>query len=269
MCFFTSQRKAAKDIAKRYGRRLDIIQTARQILAEQEAEQLQKNGSVNVYEARLNDGMYVSPGWAHPYSVIVSGSDELQVMRWGLLPAYSSLADFERYTHQSMYVNARSENLFTSPLWRRISKNRCIIPVDGYFEPHENRDKSKTPYYIERKDREMFSIAGLYDVWKHPQTGEIYQTFVMITVPASPKLCKIHNGGNNPCRMPLILTDNQVKGWLLPDKEQPEIEKYLVTPDIDNKIAAWPVRNKFDRGNPFDPSIIERIPIQEELDFDE
>lgn len=267
MCFYTSQRKSAEAIAKKYGRKLDIIEAARQILAEQEAEMMQTDSIANVYQTHLNDGMFVSPGWAHPYSVIVSGSENLQVMQWGLTPAYATIDEREQYIRESRYVNARAENLFTSPLWKRIIANRCVIPVEGYFEPHQNSDKSKTPYYIERKDREMLSIAGLYDVWKHPKSGEQFQTFVIITVSASPKLSKIHNGGNNPHRMPLILSDEQINGWLKPDMEQVEIERYLVTPDMDNQLVAWPVRNKFDRSNPYDPTIIDRVPTQEKLDF--
>lgn len=267
MCFYTSNNKRAEAIAKKYGRKTDIIEAARQILAEKEAEQMQTEGAANVYETHLNDGMYVSPGWAHPYSVIISGREQLQVMRWGLVPSYASEQERERYIRQSRYANARSENLFTLPLWKRIIRNRCVVPVEGYFEPHENSDKSKTPYYIERKDREMLSLAGLYDVWTNRATGERFHTFVLITVPATPKLCKIHNGGNNPCRMPLILTDKQVEGWLTPDLEQEEIEKYLLTPDMDSDIVAWPVRNKFDRSNPFDPSVIEQVPTQEKLDL--
>lgn len=268
MCFYTSQNKRAEAIAKKYGRKLDIIEAARQILAEQEAEQMQKQGQVNVYETHLNDGMFVSPGWAHPISVIVSGSDQLQIMRWGLIPYYVTLAEHDQYIRQSRYRNARAENLFTSRLWSRITNNRCVYPVSGFMEPHVNSDNSRTPYYIERIDQEEIPIAGLYDVWIHPVTGKRHHTFVMITVPATPKLCKIHNGGDNPCRMPLILTDDMVEAWVNPEmKEQADIKKFLVTPDIDSQIVAWPIRNKFDRCNPFDPSIIQRVPAQEELDF--
>lgn len=269
MCFFTSQSKKARDIAKKYGRQMDIIEMARQILAEQEAERQAENQPVNIYSTHLNDGMYVSPGWAHPFTVIVSGSDQLQVMNWGLIPWYATPEQREQYIRQSRYRNARADRLFTSPMWKRIIRNRCVIPVTGFFEPHENSDKSKQPYYIERKDKEMFSIAGLYDEWQNLQTGEKSLSFVLITVVATPKLGKIHNGGDHPNRMPLILTDEQVKRWLDPAlEEQADIEKFLVTPDIDQEITAWPVRNKFDRSNPYDPSLIEPVPAQQELDLD-
>ncbi len=263
MCFNTSQNKKAEAIAKKYGRKLDIIEAARQILAEQEAEQMEQKGSANVYETHLNDGMYVSPGWAHPFSVIVSSSDQLQVMQWGLIPQYATLIERDRYIRESRYRNARGDKLFSSPLWKRIINKRCVIPVTGFFEPHQNSDKSKQPYYIEMKNKELFSIAGLYDEWTHPQTRETFLTFVLITVDATPKLAEIHNGGEHPNRMPLILSDEQAQGWLNQAmKEQADIEKYLVTPDIDSEIITWPVRHKFDRGNPYDHTIIQKVATQ-------
>lgn len=268
MCFYTSQNKKAEAIAKKYGRKLDIIEAVREILAEKEAELLKQNGTAKIYETRINDGMYVSPAYEEPYNVIVIGSDQLQVMQWGLIPHKATLAKRDFYNKSNRYKNAQGEHLFNTWPWDTVSKNRCIIPVTGFFESHHNPDATKQPYYIERIDREIFSIAGLFDVWKHPETGEEFKTFVMITVPATPKLMKIHNGGDNPYRMPLILSDELTRIWLNPAiEEQSEIEKILVTPDIDRQIVAWPVKKRFNYGNPYDSTVIERVPIQGELDL--
>lgn len=265
MCFFTSQSKRAEEIARRYGRKMDIVETVREILAEKESKQRENKESVNLFRTRLNEGMYVVPGWAEPYSVIVSASDQLIPMQWGLIPANSSLEKRDFYIRTNRYRNAQGEHLFSTWPWKTITHNRCIIPITGFFESYHKLNKIKQPYYIERMDKEIFSVAGLYDEWKHPQTGESFLTFVIITVPATHKLRKIHNGGANPFRMPLILNEEKIEDWLNPEMGEEEIKRFLVTPDIDDQLTAWPVRKKFDRANPYDSSIIDPIEIEQEL----
>ena len=81
MCFFTSLSANAAAVAKRYSKQLDIIEAARQVLAE-------------------------------PQCVIVSGSDKLQVMQWGLIPRTAKPEDIQRYDRENLFKNARAETLF-------------------------------------------------------------------------------------------------------------------------------------------------------------
>ena len=90
-----------------------------------------------------------------------------------------------------------------------------VVPVTGYFEFHHS-GKEVTPHYIFLKDEEVFGLRGLCDEWEHPDTGEIVQTFTVLTVPAN-ELCRgIHNGGKNPFRMPLIIGKENENRWLDP-----------------------------------------------------
>ncbi|MCC8146749.1 MAG: SOS response-associated peptidase [Bacteroidales bacterium] len=266
MCFFISQSKAAAEIARKYGRQTEAVEAARAILAEKESRQ---EGQENIYNYRITDGMYVSPAYAEPITVIVSGSSQLEVMRWGLIPGSAKPEAKERYNKQNLYKNAKAENLFTTWPWRNLWQyQRCIIPVTGFFETHYHSDGTKQPYFIQRSDKQIFSIAGLYDEWKDPETGESYKSFVMITVPATPKLREIHNGGAHPFRMPLIIPDNKVEDWLnSATTEKEEIIKYLITPEIDREMVAWPVKSKYNWGDPYNPATIEKVPSQEKLDL--
>ena len=86
MCFFTSLSANAAAVAKKYGKQLDIIEAARQVLAEQEQEERARQEAapehkVSVYDIRLAEDIYVIPAYAEPHCVIVSGSEELQVMQ--------------------------------------------------------------------------------------------------------------------------------------------------------------------------------------------
>jgi putative SOS response-associated peptidase YedK len=51
------------------------------------------------------------------------------------------------------------------------------------------------------KDRTPFAIAGLWENWRRPRSGEWIRTFAILTVPANGLVGQIHD------RMPLILPD--------------------------------------------------------------
>ncbi len=271
MCFFTSLSANAAAVAKRYGKQLDIIEAARQILAEQEQTERAKQEAdpkhkVSVYDIRLAEDIYVIPAYAEPHCVIVSGSDELQVMQWGLIPQTAKREDVERFDRENLFKNARAETLFEKWPWRMLwQHNRCIIPVTGFFEPHRLPDGKAQYYYTTLKDQEIFSIAGLWDEWTNPQSGEKVQSFVLITTAANAMMRKIHNGGNNPFRMPKILTPEQEQLWLDPAIVTEGDVAALLTVYPEEEMRAWPVRQKFNYGNPYDEGIVEPVAEQQNI----
>lgn len=271
MCFFTSLSANAAAVAKRYGKQLDIIEAARQILAEQEQlervkQQRDPKYKVSFYDILLSEDVYVIPAYAEPHCVIVSGSDELQVMQWGLIPRTAKTEDVERYNRQNLFKNARAETLFEKWPWRMLwSRNRCIIPVTGFFEPHRLTDGKTQYYYLSLKDKDIFSIAGLWDEWTNPVSGEKIMSFVLITTQANAMMRKIHNGGNNPFRMPKILTADQERLWLDPSVTSEDDVKDLLTVYPEEEMTAWAVRQKFNYGDPYDHSIIDPVAEQQKL----
>ncbi len=273
MCFFTSLSANAAAVAKRYGKQLDLIEAARQILAEQEQEQRANQEAdpkhkVSVYDIRLAEDIYVIPAYAEPHCVIVSGSDELQVMQWGLIPRTAKREDAVRYDRENLFKNARAENLFDKWPWRMLwSRNRCIIPVTGFFEPHRLPDGKAQYYYTSLKDKEIFSIAGLWDEWTNPETGKKVLTFVLITTAANAMMRKIHNGGNNPFRMPKILTPEQERLWLDPAVVSEQDVAALLTVYPEEEMTARAVRQKFNYGDPFDGGIIKPVAEQQHLEL--
>lgn len=263
MCFFTSLSANAASVARRYGKQLDIIEAARQILAEQEQAERAKQLAdpahrVSVYDVHLAEEIYVIPAYAEPHCVIVSGSDELQVMQWGLIPRTAKPADRERYDRKNLLKNARAETLFEKWPWKMLwAHKRCIIPVTGFFEPHRLPDGKAQYYYTTLKDGGIFSIAGLWDEWIDQRTGEKLLSFVLITTEANSLMRKIHNGGNNPFRMPKILTAEEEERWLDPTITQKGEVAKLLSVFPEDAMTAWIVRKKFNYGDPFDESIIE------------
>jgi putative SOS response-associated peptidase YedK len=83
----------------------------------------------------------------------------------------------------------------------------------------------------------LMSLGCIYDDWTNPETGEIIQTFSIITTPANELLEVVHNRKK---RMPLILPADKEKDWLSPLLSNDEI-KSLIKPLDHHKLNAHTV----------------------------
>jgi SOS response associated peptidase (SRAP) len=101
-----------------------------------------------------------------------------------------------------IFRRAPGNNLHTRdlPTFREAyRKRRCIVPVDGFFEWKAIKgQKAKQPYAIAMKDGTPFGIAGIWENWKDPSSGEWTRTFAIITTEANELVADIHD------RMPVL-----------------------------------------------------------------
>ena len=128
----------------------------------------------------------------------------IEPAKWGLLPeSYENADDFRRKFNT---LNAKSENLYKSTMWREpIKHRRCLITADGFFES-KHIGKSKYPHYIRLKSKEAFAFAGVYT---YHDVGVF--SCSIITKPANSFMAEIHNSKK---RMPLILDKSVEKEWI-------------------------------------------------------
>ncbi|MFY9152884.1 MAG: SOS response-associated peptidase family protein [Prolixibacteraceae bacterium] len=89
---------------------------------------------------------------------------------------------------------------------------------NAFYEGPAKKKLSK-PYLIRRKDEEVFSFAGIWDTWVNDRTGEISNTFSVITTVANEATQQF----GHP-RSPVILNKKDEKRWL--DMDLP-VEKVL------------------------------------------
>jgi putative SOS response-associated peptidase YedK len=127
-------------------------------------------------------------------------------------------------------------------------KRRCIVPVDCFFEWHVIKGaRAKQPFAVAMKDRSPFGIAGLWENWRHPQSGEWIRTFTIITVPANELVAQIHD------RMPLILPEAAYERWL---SSEPDPNDLLV-PFPAELMVMWPVSTRINRPENDDVSLLD------------
>ena len=147
--------------------------------------------------------------------------DEVQFYNWGLIPAWVKTAKDAQDINKKT-ANARSETVFEKPSFRSaIKKKRCLVPANGFYEwRHEG--KEKIPHFVYLKNQDIFSFAGIFENWTNKETGEIINTYSILTAPANELMSYVHN---NRERMPVILRKEDEEYWLSDLKNEDEICK--------------------------------------------
>jgi putative SOS response-associated peptidase YedK len=160
---------------------------------------------------------------------------ELVVGRFGLVPSWSKTADIRYST-----CNARSEEMAVKPTFKdawRLGK-RCIVPAESFFEPCWESGRNVW-WRFRRADGTPWGLAGLWNTWTDRASGEIVESYTMLTLNADshPLMNRMHKP--DPTRpvdqqdkrsvVPLELED--VDQWLFGTQEQAARLIRLAAPD--------------------------------------
>lgn len=202
-------------------------------------------------------------GFVHPHLWIIPQERKKNMIpvMWGLIPHYKLGKDAEEYYKETIRygsgLNAKSEKLFDSNNYKNSAlKRRCIIPVDGFYEPHRIENVKKPysiPFYFERKDNKPFNLAGIYTV-----TTDEMVTFTILTKKATPLFAKIHNKKE---RRPVILGDEALDKWLDGSLEKSDVLEIIKNDLPDTDIKAYSISTDlYKRNGEGDrPDIIEHV----------
>ena len=76
------------------------------------------------------------------------------------------------------------------------------------------------------------SLAGIWEDWVNKESGEIVDSFSLVTTAANPFMSKIHT------RMPVILEGKDEEAWLNPDVTDPNELMVLLKPCRDSLLIA-------------------------------
>lgn len=155
--------------------------------------------------------------------VCSAGPSKIELYTWGLIPSITRDLN-EAGNIRSKTFNARAESIDNKKSFSSSFKTkRCIVPVQGFFE-WQHTGREKIPWYICHAENEILSLAGLYDQWIEDNTGEVLNTFTIITTTANEMLAEIHNSTK---RMPVILERASENQWLDLSTPAEELKKFL------------------------------------------
>lgn len=96
--------------------------------------------------------------------------------------------------------------------------------------------RGKQPYVIVVVDRKPLALAGLWERWREPETGNPVQTFTIITGPPMSFMAPVHN------RMPVILPPGASRLWLREKEVYADDLLALLRPSPAELMRAYPSR---------------------------
>ena len=133
---------------------------------------------------------------------------EIVVGQWGLIPWFAKSPKLAYSTN-----NARSEELASKATFRDPWKygKRCIIPAAWFDEP--NWESGKNIWWrFRRADGEPWGLAGLWNTWTDKETGEVCESYTMLTLNADahPLMSRMHKPD------PKLAADKQDKRSVVP-----------------------------------------------------
>ena len=115
---------------------------------------------------------------------------ELVVGQWGLVPWFAKTPKLTYSTNNARAEELAAKATFKHP-WAR--GQRCIIPAWSFDEP--NWESGKNVWWrFRRVDGEPWGLAGLWNAWTDPGTGEIVESYTMLTINADahPLMRRMH-----------------------------------------------------------------------------
>ena len=190
----------------------------------------------------------VCPTTAIDTIVARDGRREIVPMRWGLVPSSWSKSFKEL---KLATFNARAETVAGKPFFRSaFRRNRCLIPVSGYYELRQMLI-GKQPYYFTARDGSpALTIAGLWDEWQDTNTGKLLKSCTMIITEPNTYVARVHD------RMPVLLAGKDFEPWL---SREAGVE--LLKPAPDDVLQCWPVSKRVNSSQApgDDPTLIDRV----------
>lgn len=213
-----------KDVAERYGL----------------AESIHWDASYNI-----------APGTINPVVTLEDDVKKIRLMKWGLVPSWWK-KDPTRVGFSN--INARIEDIENKPVYRGPFKNkRCLVPASFFFEWALTPDpKVKEPFVFRLKDRDFFSLAGVFDVWKDVEGEELY-TYSIVTTQPNDLVGQVH------ARMPVILKKEDEDEWADNSRFDPAMLKEISRPYAQNAMDAWQVDRKVGNSRLDGPELIKPV----------
>jgi putative SOS response-associated peptidase YedK len=208
---------------------------ARYTLTAEEKEILKENKYVLNGEYKPDPNIAISD-----YGFVVTSDepDLVQRMRFGIIPEDSASAHVDFAT-----FNIRSEEILDKPTFEPLIRFRktCLIIADGFYEPETVTENDKRPWRFVT-ERKTFCFAGLWTHWTDPDTGEVINSYAILTCESNRTVEEKHKKG----RMPVILPKVYEKMWLNKKLSVEELLS-LCVPYPDHLMSCYRVSKKVNR----------------------
>jgi putative SOS response-associated peptidase YedK len=174
---------------------------------------------------------------------------DLELAHWELIvPWVKNSFEVMKGREKFNTLNATAERLLESKLFKQPAlKRRCLVLSSGFYEwrhytPEGSKKDIAYPYYITVKEQPYFLMAGIYQPWVDVESGEMMNTFSIVTTKANHLMEQIHNKKK---RMPTILNEQQASLWISPNISEQQIMQLASTQIDDHLLNAHTIKKDF------------------------
>lgn len=166
---------------------------------------------------------YVAP-WKRGPIVRASrlGKPECRTGLWGLIRDRQPVAVDRRYqTNNARWEDIEKRRTFAGP-WSR--GQRCLIPAWTFDEPNWESGKAEW-WRLARADGAPWCLAGLWNEWVDPQSGQVTVSYTMLTTNCDghPLLARLHRSlppNAQDKRTPVSIEREDWETWLYGSVEE-------------------------------------------------
>jgi putative SOS response-associated peptidase YedK len=145
----------------------------------------------------------IAPTQPLPVLGLREGRRVVRTLRWGLIASWSKDRDMA-----ARCINARAETIAERPSFRdAFKKRRCVVLATGWYE-WKTEGKVKRPHWFHATGGALLPLAGLWERWIDPATGEELRTCTVVTCAPNALAAQVHD------RMPVVLDRSEIDAWL-------------------------------------------------------
>jgi len=193
---------------------------------------------------------------------------QVEMAHWEFVPYWIKSENALKESRKKFNtLNATSERLLESKMYRDAAlKRRCLILSSGFYEwrhyqPEGARKPITYPYFITTHSAEetpLFMMAGIYQPTVDYSTGEVIDSFSIVTTVANPLMEQIHNTKK---RMPTILNAALAEEWINKDLTEDRIQQ-IASYQLDSAaLKVWNISKDFRTAtNPTEEVRYEELP---------
>ena len=184
---------------------------------------------------------HVFPYTKAPVITKYNNQHSLRLMSYSLIPSWSKIAKPKFTTYNARLdrpgkQSGKLELIYEAPTWSKpFRSQRCIVPLSGFFEScREGSHAGNMVKFSNKDESDLLLAAGVYDRWTDRSTGEIIDSFAILTDDPVPFIQEVGHD-----RQPVFLSLDNAYKWLdhsaLPFKVAYEFLKMHQLP-IDYKV---------------------------------
>lgn len=157
--------------------------------------------------------------------VVTDGT--VKLMKFSLLPSWSKDPKVKFATH-----NARLETVMEKATWKQpFLNNHCIVPMSSFIEPIYEGQLAEN--MVEFQSSALMCAAGIYDSWTDRRTGEVIESFAVIT--AEP--CDfVRETGHD--RQPVFLSREDAVQWTQMKGDPEQFKAFLTERAVVPQLSA-------------------------------